>query len=378
MVRKRCGCGAECGCHFVSGDGMGTSGDTDTGFVISQDQGNTTVTVADNPSMDMTISGSGTSADPYVITAVKLAVSSGVAVAWATYDQPGQMYWNKPEGFDGWVEILVWGAGGGGGGGAAGNNPPGSGGGGGAFSTRIVKASDLDPFETVVVGFGGAGGIGGPSGNQSGGTGIAGGESRFGATDGATVAGGGPGGVGGGLGGIEILTRGVRGGYGTELGGEGGINDYFDPTGLSYIYQATGRAGSGGGSGGYTSNSSGPASLDPSHGNGRHGGQVYNAGVMIWGEGGNFAANTPATDAIPKVDPPDPPSPVGSSWATGGGGGGGGHGGGPYGSGSRSRGPGSAGVEGGGGGGGGVGQSGAAGGPGGDGKVIIICWQATF
>lgn len=365
MVR-RCGCEAYCSCTFEGSEFVSVSpnGDDVTVTIIP---GSTHITVEDSESLDFTITGSGTPADPYVITADKVPGAPDPAVAFDQQKFTTDGIWVKPTGFgDGWVEVFVWGGGGGGAG--ANIKPsirPGNGGGGGGLSRRIMLLSDLPDEVEVHIGFGGAGGTGAPDSGSHGTNGHTGGQTRFGTI---LYAGGGFGGTRDGT----LLSDAPDGGYGTEPGGRGGLPLYdysfrgWDDSG----YMSVGQASSGGGAGGYPS-TKGPAQANSSWWDGVNGGLVIAGGFFLPGFGGNWQTESGPTTGAFNVGT----ATIGST------GGGGGHGGGAGpGNNNRSRTPGAAGGNegGGGGGGGGAGPvSGGDGGPGGSGKIIVNCWPGT-
>lgn len=316
---------------------------------ISQGQGNTIVTVQDNAYFDFTISGDGKQATPYTITATKQATAPAPAVAvnHQVFTLGGIGIWTRPF-TDGWCLVRVWGGGGGGGGSdTSGSHWPGYGGAGGGYSERQFLLDELPETVGVVVGLGGAGGAGAPDSSSTGKQGVSGQTSAFGTY---VYAGGGVGGWSG------FNTS--RGGYGTELGGQGGI----DPTNQNTAWlQATGAAGAGGGMGGYAYGFEPSAALR----DGQDGGLPFAGGFVIVGTGGKYSTDTEATPGNAST----------FNDVSGGAGGGGGRGGGN----GHSRGNGAAGgPAGGGGGGGGAGIStGGAGGPGGVGKVVVTSWQGV-
>lgn len=129
---KRCGCGAECGCSFEAGEGTHEVPPTGgASFGVALDQGQTKIIAGDTAFLDFTVTGAGTTATPYVITAVKVAGAPNPGIAVNIQDFYADGVWTKPFA-TGFAEVFVWGGGGGGGGSTTGNFPfPGPGLGGG-------------------------------------------------------------------------------------------------------------------------------------------------------------------------------------------------------------------------------------------------------
>lgn len=348
MNNKRCGCGSECGCSFAAGEGtfeVPPTGGANFGIALSQ--GQTKVTGGLTESLDFTVTGAGTTATPYAITATKVAGAPNPGIAVNVQDFYTDGTWFKPFP-DGWAEVFVWGGGGGGGGSTTGNFPfpgPGLGGGGGGLSRRLIPLDDLPSMVFIICGQGGGGGAGASDSNSAGAVGSRGGTSQFG----TWVYGG------GGYGGDSVNTG--LGGDGSNYGGDGGGAWTSSASGTAMYRHAqnTGISATGGGAGGWRSNTE-PGLSNPAARDGLDGGQLFGGGFHPFGIGGVYETEVNPTNGSQGI-----------SYATvGGTGGGGGYGGG----GGRTRAIGAAGGPGGGGGGGGGGgvSSGGAGGPGGGGR----------
>lgn len=219
----RCGCASdECTCDIqgsntVTVGGDGSAADPYT-FEIDAEIG---VTIVDTATVNLTRTGAGTPADPYLITGV--ATPAGVQVDVFTSDD------TYPVPSTASMLSFKCVAGGGGAGGAQVGTlvevHGGGGGAGGGVTEVLVPTADLGPTLTVTVGLGGNGGAGAVIGGGGGTDGTSGTDSLV--EDGSTVLCSAGGGERGGKG----LTGG-NGGVGddaTILGGDGADADSSGP-----------------------------------------------------------------------------------------------------------------------------------------------------
>lgn len=323
--RGRCGCAStDCTCT-VFGAGtitvIGTGSESSPYKFIADAQ--IIMEVLDTPEVDLTLTGSGTPADPYILSGeVDITTSqSYLYFTPGTYTlniEPGQAF-----------AATVLGAGGGGGGGQVGADGLGGAGGTGGAATQVMAdlPPSASPYELeITIGTGGTGHAANTSGKAG-----DGGFSRIRRRQGAgpwtvvALSSGGGGGYGGISGGVSTVGVGI----GAVLGGRG---DYSIPAGPS---NDTAWAPTGGGAG----RSLGANAKAPTPG------------------GGIFVRDTPGGDAGTAVLPG-----MGGNLSTGGGGG--------Y--------TGAGGFGGPGGGGGGGGAAGTvtagSGAAGGDGLIFLVVW----
>jgi hypothetical protein len=166
----RCGCvDTNCGCTLVEGGGIGIfgSGSMNNPYIVNRktSTANVRAAVIDSPTLDLSLTGSGTEGDPFVLSANATSVktiattiymASGDGEDTATYD------WTKPAGAQ-VVRVTLFAGGGGGTAGAAysvngSGNPrtsrgwPGF---GGSRTDVTYLASDLPATVPVTVGKGG-------------------------------------------------------------------------------------------------------------------------------------------------------------------------------------------------------------------------------
>lgn len=361
----RCGCATpDCGCTLTAGDGIVVTGQgsAENPFVVSANEGLTKMRAESTTTIQLTMTGIGTSANPYVLTAVR----TGSAFAGNTVVQvfDASDTWTKPAGKN-FVQVTMVGGGGGGASGAvapAGStySVAGGGGAGGGYTQATFLASELAATLSVVVGAGGAGGVA-TSGAGTGVKGQNGGDSIFG----TYRAGGGKGGVWTGNS-VSLVTADFAGGIGTETGASGtqtvGVDGNTQPGpdgGSTY------QAGPSGGAGG-SPNADDGVTTDVT---------IAGAGGAQGSEslvGGIAGRNNPPTTAGAGLSP-------GNTGAAGSGGGGGA---GAYANFSNSvyhpaRPGGNGSVGAGGGGGGGANTSlplPGSGGSGGNGRVVVTSW----
>jgi hypothetical protein len=354
----RCGCAsATCSCHIVAGDGIeidGT-GSQSNPFVVTNANAGLNLVAVDTGTVNMSVTGSGTVDDPYLVSATVAPGTPTLLVT--TFTASGT--WNKTIGKTVAKVTCIGGGGGGGAGrrGAAGTlRAGGAGGGGGGLSVLDLYIASLGATEPVVVGPGGAGAAGQVGDNLNGADGsgsILTGLSSFG-SDSQVIAGGGAGGGGGNAVPLGVVPVPGEGGSGMWPGATGGG---VDGSGIPISVEATASAGGGGASGGGISAANALIA-------GQAGGTVNNPTAV----GGNAGVGAGAAGSAGAAGV--------ATYAYGGGAGGGGGSGGSPGGGTGGSG-GGGGIPGGGGGGGGGslnGSASGAGGAGGAGRVFVVEW----
>lgn len=165
---KGCGCkGARCTCAVIGEGGLRFSGNGSSRLPLVPHFAMPILVGQDSSQIDVTVTGSGTSGDPWVIQ----MDAQGSTVTHIIYESDDT--WSK-EGFGTVAQVVVIGGGGGGGSAGPSANAGGSGGSGGAMSTGWFLIDDLPDDVQIKVGTGGQGGT--PSAT----TGGNGGRSDFG------------------------------------------------------------------------------------------------------------------------------------------------------------------------------------------------------
>lgn len=197
--------------------------------------------------------------------------------------------WTKPS----WatkVTVMLLAGGGGGGSGArrqsGSTSSGGAGGGGGGSALLIVRASDLNATEPVVVGAGGFGGSPATADNTNGNPGSIGGGSRFGS-----------------MGRVNPGFTGATGGQlGTSAnGGTGGTGDWGAPNGGGGVNAAAGATGNRGSRAGASGGAGGGISATPAAFPGGTGGSPLYLGDISTSAGAIDAGGSPGASAAVGV-----------------------------------------------------------------------------
>jgi hypothetical protein len=165
---QRCGCAGTCGCVFKAGRGARLSGGgskTDP-LLVEIRNGGAFIRGSSTPTVQVVVTGTGTAADPYLVSMNRYA---GVAVVPAfVFTTPGSYVFEKPS-FGTMALVHLAGGGGGGGAGTPGNPEVqryGIGGAGGTILDVEFLLADLPAEVPLVVGAGGGGGTGGSDGGN--------------------------------------------------------------------------------------------------------------------------------------------------------------------------------------------------------------------